>query len=276
MSWAFVKYVACGNDFILFDNRSNFFPDSPDLIRKICHRQTGIGADGVLLLEKSNSADFQMHILNSDGSKAEMCGNGLCCFTQWLIDLGLKSPFQIKVSHSNLITSESCGSVCIEMPNVSIFEPDLSITINNQILNVTFINTGVPHAVLFVTDIETINFGDLGHAIRHHPFWNPNGTNVTFAEIIGSHELKVRTYERGVEGETLGCGTGATAAALTYAHHHYLSASIGVQTRSKEKLEIQYCLTGNQFYNIRMIGKAKLVFRGQIDSTSFFPLLVSI
>lgn len=267
MQWPFVKYTGCGNDFILFDNRCGKFPFSrPDIIQRLCHRQCGIGADGILLLEHSEQADCCMRILNRDGSEAEMCGNGLRCFADWLETVGFnQQTFCIEVMHRTFKASKAGSLVSIEMRDPSLVQWNIPLRFEEQFLHVHHLDTGVPHTILFVQDADAVDLARIGPYLRYHPFWQPKGTNVTIAQQNGSQTFKVRTYERGVEGETLACGTGATAAALAAARQYCLNGPLRMQTRSGEELEINFREEAQLFSAITMTGPAQYLFRGEID-----------
>lgn len=267
MKWSFAKYVGSGNDFILFDNRNQTFPIQPTLIQRLCHRQNGIGADGLLLLGNSSSADFSFRIFNSDGSEAEMCGNGLRCFVQWLIHLGYNFPvFRIEVMQTILTAKPTKNNaVLIEIPSPKNHHWDICLRYENQFLRVHFLNTGVPHTVIFTNDIDNLNLMKIGGYIRHHSLWQPKGTNVTFVEKIDHQRLKTRTYERGVEGETLACGTGAAAASLAAARLEGCPSPISVETRSGEILTVDFILENQTFSQVTLTGTAKCIFQGEID-----------
>lgn len=263
--WSFAKYAANGNDFILFDNRHKTFPIFPPLIQRLCQRQIGIGADGVLLLENSTKADYCLRIFNSDGSEAEMCGNGLRCFVKWLINKGYHPPlFRIEVMQHVLTAKVIDHTICIDMGCPRNIQWDITLRFENQFLRLHYLNTGVPHAVLFAEDIENINLLRLGAYIRNYSLWTPNGTNVTFAQKIDGSRLKTRTYERGVEGETLACGTGATAAALAAARDGF-SSPVVIETRSGDNLKIEFSFENQKFSNVTLSGSADCIFQGEID-----------
>ena len=268
MNWPFAKYVGSGNDFALFDNRKKNFPISADLIRHLCNRHYGIGADGVLLLEDSTRADFRMRIFNSDGTEAEMCGNGLRCFVQWLPTIDAnenRQNFQIEVMEQLLegeIITKQTVKISIKINKEVVW--NLPIEIDKEIIHIHLINTGVPHAVVFSDQVDDIPIEKIGPKIRNHPKLQPQGTNVTFVEKRSPNQLKIRTYERGVEGETLACGTGAAAAALVLGHLLNLSGPIHVETRSKEILEIDFDLSKSGFSNITLTGPTYHIFDGEV------------
>lgn len=268
--WPFAKYVGCGNDFILFDNRTETFPIFSRLIRQLCHRQQGIGADGLLLLGNSILADFSVRIFNADGSEAEMCGNGLRCLVKWLIHLGFDLPlFRIEVMQSVLSARQKQNDIYLEMPNPKNIQWNLVLPYENQSLRLHYLNTGVPHAVIFVKDIENTDIFNLGTFVRNHPFFKPQGTNATFVEELDNKKLKIRTFERGVEGETLACGTGATAAALAAAQLRKLKGPISVATRSGEELVIDFRLQNQEFADVTLTGPAKCTFMGEVELSKY-------
>lgn len=267
MQWPFEKYVGCGNDFILFDNREDIFPVlQVEFIQSLCHRQKGIGADGILLLEPSSRADYKMRVINADGSEAEMCGNGLRCFAKWIQTFNTnRSNFKIEVANrifNAKFNAESCVTIEMGMPIDSI--RSIQLPYREEILTIYSLNTGVPHALIFVDNSEEARLDELGPYIRHHSTWAPNGTNVSVIEKTGKQCLKIRTFERGVEGETLACGTAATAAALTTSFLNNDSGPYFVETRSGEKLTVDFNLKDGVFSRVTLTGEAKYVFSGRV------------
>lgn len=263
---SFEKYAGCGNDFILFDNRQGTFPlDHPGIIQSLCSRKQGIGADGVLLLENSSHADARMRIFNSDSSEAEMCGNGLRCFAKWLQTLGYDSPtLSIEVMGRFLITRQEGDGISIEMGPPQHIEWNIPVSYNARLLTVHHMNTGVPHTILFAKELDTIDLADLGPYLRNHPLWMPKGTNVTVVQQLGKKKFKIRTFERGVEGETLACGTGATAAALASARLCDAISPIVIETLSKEELIIHFAFENGNFSEVTLTGAAQRIFKGEI------------
>lgn len=274
MRWPFAKYVGCGNDFILLDNRLGDFPkDCPTIFSKLCHRQFGIGADGIIMLETSSQADCRMRIFNSDNSEAEMCGNGLRCFVKWIETLGYKkSHYLIETLYQPLLASIEDSLIQIEMgvPKETIWRIPLEFL--GQSKEVHFLNTGVPHAILFVPDVESVPISAWGPAVRNHAQWDKQGANVNFVQCLSRQKLKIRTYERGVEGETLACGTGAVASALAAHYCFNANGPIYVETRSKEILEIDFSKDAGQLTSVRMKGPAQHVYDGEFDLASFRSL----
>ncbi len=263
MLLSFFKYSGCGNDFILFDNRKLIFPsDCSRIITKLCHRQHGIGADGVILLEYSTHSAYKMRIFNSNGSEAEMCGNGIRCLFKFMQQCGIQGKQQTIETLSGVLSVESEGNdVAVEMGSPR--EIQWSLPLSPWVVH--HLNTGVPHAVIFSNDIENLSLAEWGPQIRFHKLFAPRGTNVNFAQIAGNGIIHLRTYERGVEQETLACGTGATATALAAAKIYGLQAPVSVKVRSGDILKIDFELHGDAFKNVRMIGPAHHVFSGTIS-----------
>lgn len=270
--WAFAKYVGCGNDFILLDNRQANFPIHRFLIQRLCQRQIGIGADGLILLENSTNqeADFRFRIFNSDGSEAEMCGNGMLCFIKWLINTGLQQKIYRIETMQSIVTATHLGQdICLELGSPHPIQWDILLRFENHFLQVHYLNTGVPHAVLFTSNIEDINLLKLGNYIRNYSLWNPQGTNVTIVQKQEGQHIKVRTYERGIEGETLACGTGATAAALATARQYQVMSPICVETRLGEKLQVGFIHENQKFLHVTLTGSADCTFEGTVNLESF-------
>jgi diaminopimelate epimerase len=277
MRWSFAKYVGSGNDFIHFDNRQNQFPlFEPFIIRDLCHRQLGIGADGVILLENSAKADFRMRIFNSDGTEAEMCGNGLRCFIKWLMAIGLQLPsYRVEVMNRILTASQIGNLISIQMGDPTNIEWNISLQYEDQTLHLHHLNTGVPHTILFSNEMDNLKLEEMGPYIRYHPQWQPQGTNITVAKQIGPKKIKVRTYERGVEKETLSCGTGATAAALAAAFQCKIQSPVMVQTLSGEELSVGFLQRQGAFTNVTLTGPAHFVFHGEIHLPENSPFSIA-
>lgn len=248
----FCKYQGAGNDFILIDNRQKIFAADKAEIQKLCHRRFGIGADGIICLENSSTADFAMRIFNADGSEAEMCGNGVRCLAAFVRRLGLchKSRFSLQTMQRLLTINFQEENIEVEMGAATGVEkhPDLVV-----------MNTGVPHAVIFSENIHEVELKRLGPEIRYHTRFAPQGVNVNFVQQEGPQKIAIRTYERGVEDETLACGTGCTAAALAAHLVLDMPSPIAVKTASSEIVTISF---NKDFEDVRMSGKATFVFEG--------------
>lgn len=268
----FSKYSGCGNDFILVDNRDMSFPSTNHfLISKLCQRQFGIGADGLILLENSDSAaGFRMRIFNSDGSEAEMCGNGIRCLLKFIRQLGFKEQsYTIQTMQRQFKVSFVEDEIIVEMGSPKDIQWNLKLLIDDELKNVHFMDTGVPHAVLFVEDIENVDVPFLGPKIRYHSKFAPKGANVNFVKPISSDSILIRTYERGVEQETLACGTGATASAIAAAKYWGFKSPIKVYLQSKEILKIGFDLDTSPISSVTLTGPARFIFQGVAELIHF-------
>lgn len=263
----FSKYAGSGNDFILIDDRLEQFPSADRAyIASLCHRQRGIGADGLILLQLSKKADFRMRIFNADGGEAEMCGNGIRCLMKFIRDLGnLGVRYRIETMKNILQVEEKNGFVHVEMAQPIDIQWDMNIELAEGRLVVQSLNTGVPHVVIFVDNVNDSKWMGLAPAIRRHSSFGWAGTNVNFTSIDTSGIVHVRTYERGVEGETLACGTGATATALAAARKLNLPSPVRVMPLSQEPLEISFSWEGELPVQVSMAGPANYIFSGTIN-----------
>lgn len=273
----FSKYVGSGNDFILIDNRNLFFPAKDhEYISKLCQRQCGIGADGLILLENSKTADFKMRIFNADGFEAEMCGNGIRCLFKFIQDVG--QPTQnlvIETKEALIQLSEDPQNpelVKVQMQDPFDIEWNFDLHLVSKTFKVHFLNTGVPHAVIFSDEISDGDLKEIAPKIRFHDRFLPKGTNVNFVSVTGKNALTVRTYERGVENETLGCGTGATASAIAAAYHLGCELPINVKTKSGEELKIDCMINESTIKDVTMTGPALLVYKGELRLGKFKEL----
>ena len=263
----FSKYSGSGNDFIFIDNRTlGLAAPSRKLVSHLCHRKTGIGADGVILLENSLSEDFKMRIFNADGSEAEMCGNGARCLFRFLQDIGeKKEPCSIQTMHSRILLRSDENNVCVSMPKPFDYISPITLEIDGICLTVHHINTGVPHAVAFVPDLDEVRWMSLAPKIRFHPRFSPKGVNVNFARLESDNSISLRTYERGVEAETLACGTGATATALVSAMEHHRRSPQTMIPASGEVLKVAFKKVGLEFDAVELQGPVQFIFKGEID-----------
>ena len=264
----FTKAVATGNDFIIVDNRTSTIKgDLPALAKKVCDRKWAIGADGLLVLEKSKTADFKMRIFNPDGSEAQMCGNGSRCAALYAAAEKIaKSDMTIDTLAGVLRANVKNDMVKVRLTDPKDIKWNFCIDINKCPYKLSFIDTGVPHTIHFVDDVDEVDVKNLGSHIRSHGEFSPEGTNADFVEVIDKHSIKIRTYERGVEDETLACGTGSVASAIIAAETEKMVSPITVQTRSGEKLKVYFELIDGEFKNVYLEGKAKLVYEGVIEN----------
>lgn len=253
--YSFVKYQGAGNDFLLIDNRALAFNSAQ--VPALCHRKFGIGADGVLLLEPDADADFRMRIFNCDGSEAESCGNGLRCLMRFLLHLGLPRQAYRIATGARIVEADFLG----DRVRVLMADSCPVQTLSLEGREVYFADTGVPHVVVFVPAREKIDVAREGALWRHHPFFQPRGTNVNFATWLADGSVAVRTFERGVEGETLACGTGGTAVGVVAVHTFQRPSPVHVRFAGGD-LEIH---VGEKVY---MVGDAVKVFEGVFEEDS--------
>ncbi len=263
----FTKAVATGNDFVIIDNREALVKDLPSLAKSVCDRKRSIGADGLLVVEKSKKSDFRMRIFNSDGSEAQMCGNGSRCISLYAVKTKIaKADMTIET-----LAGELKARVDGDMVKVMLTEPkdirwNLCLMIHKCPYKLTFLNTGVPHVIHFVEDLDKVDVKNLGSHLRNHGEFAPEGTNADFVQIGPKNSIKVRTYERGVEDETLACGTGSVASALISAEREGMTSPITVETRSGEKLKVYFSKIDGNFKDVYLEGNAKLVYEGVINN----------
>jgi len=257
----FSKMEGCGNDFIIIDNRSNWIEDRTGFARSVCARKTGIGADGLLLVEESQEADFKMRTFNPDGTEPDMCGNGARCAARFAYLKGIAGKKSSFWTPSGIITYRVEGDrVRIKMKDPSDLELNIGLDIEDKLHQGHYINTGVPHFVLFVKEVDRAALKTLAPLIRYHQSFQPEGTNVNFVEVT-KDGLRVRTYERGVEEETLGCGTGAVASSLISSLVFRLSSPLKVKMRGGE-LIVYFRKNENKITNVFLEGEAKVVYEG--------------
>jgi diaminopimelate epimerase len=267
----FTKMNGAGNDFILFDNRTESIALGRNQIAQLCDRHRGIGADGILLLENpTNRADFRMRYFNADGGEAEMCGNGARCFARFANKVGGQKGKISFETPAGVIFAELKGElVTLRMTDPTDLGLDVDLAMAGENKTVNFINSGVPHVVIAVAKIDDADVRRDGAAIRHHKMFSPNGTNVNFIEKRGPNKIAIRTYERGVEDETLACGTGIVASALIFAASEKSSSPITVLARGGDELQVGFEKVDGSFRNVTLTGPAEFVFEGEIDLTSF-------
>jgi diaminopimelate epimerase len=263
----FTKMNGAGNDFVLIDNRAGEVRLNRNQIAHLCDRHRGVGADGVLLLEKpTNRADFRMRYFNADGGEAEMCGNGARCFARFANKVAGATGKLSFETPAGVISANLIGDlVTLQMTEPTDLRLKIPLRAANQTKAIHFINTGVPHVVIQVPRVDDIDVQREGAAIRQHEMFSPNGANVNFVEKRGANKIAVRTYERGVEAETLACGTGVVASALIFAATEGAPGPIGVLVRGGSELQVGFEKTGVQFKNVTLTGPAEFVFEGTIE-----------
>jgi diaminopimelate epimerase len=270
MRVAFTKMTGAGNDFILLDGRAGRPALTPAQVARLCHRQFGIGADGlaVLVPARGRGGDWAWDFYNSDGSAADMCGNGARCFARFARRAaGGAGPLAFETA-AGVIRAEfhDDGRVTVGLTPPRGLRLDETVAMAAGPVTVHALNTGVPHAVVFVPDADAAMVQERGRELRFHPHFAPQGTNVNFVQVLGPHAIRVRTYERGVEGETLACGTGVTAAALISAHRLGWPGPVAVQVQGGDRLEVAFRPAADgAFADVRLTGPATFVFEGEIE-----------
>lgn len=264
----FYKMNGAGNDFIVVDNRDLSLQLDDEIIAALCDRHRGVGADGLLAVEPAEQgADYKFRYYNADGGEAEMCGNGARCFGRFTANLTeeTKDVVTFETMAGTLSAHMVEENVRIAMSNPHDLRLNLDLAIEGLAGTIHFINTGVPHVVVFVDDLENVDVLKYGTILRYHAAFSPAGTNVNFAKVLSPQHIAIRTYERGVEDETLACGTGMTACALL---HHLLNGAaspVKVDVAGGDTLEIGYVANGNDFTDVTLSGPADFVFEGAIE-----------
>jgi len=272
----FVKMQGAGNDFIVIDHAVGL--DYVALAKKVCDRHMGIGADGLMVLDAPSSGDYRMRIINADGSEAEMCGNGARCMAVYIAQKFALVPetFAMETLAGKICATVHGESASVRLSDPRDYRPNVEVKVGAQKLTGHFINTGVPHTVIFVQGLQEMDVNGLGRLVRNHPVFAPKGTNVNFVEKIKDDCIALRTYERGVEAETLACGTGSVAAALVgylqgeAKHEPRKGAAIRVVTKSGELLDVAFDLDvvdeKNVITNVWLKGGGKFICKGEYYS----------
>jgi diaminopimelate epimerase len=264
----FTKMNGAGNDFVLIDNRSRSISLTTDQVVRLCDRHRGVGADGVILLIPPvlGKADWAWQFFNSDGSTGEMCGNGARCFGRYVQRLTGSARDVTFETEAGVILAQIEGDrVTINLTKPVGLKLSENIPLSTGIETVHSLNTGVPHAVFYVPDADKAPVMQLGPEVRRHPHFGPRGTNVNFVQVLSPGQIRVRTFERGVEGETLACGTGVTASALISARVHGFASPVRVRVQGGDQLEVGFVEVGDAFENVHLKGPADFVFDGRIQ-----------
>ncbi len=270
MTLDFAKMTGAGNDFIVIDDRHNTVgEDARELAKQLCRRRLSVGADGLILVVPSTRADFRMRYFNADGSEADMCGNGGRCVAMFANGLGIAERKMTFESRSGLHDAEIVGdeSVRLMMADPRALMLNVEIKLKGEQVPVHRINTGVPHVVQEVADLDDFPVVDVGQAIRHHRDFMPEGANADFVRVLDEHTIEIRTYERGVEDETYACGTGAVAAALTMGALGKAKPPVAVRTRGGSTLEIGFFMSEHGFCDVSLTGEAKIVYEGTLEQS---------
>ncbi len=262
----FTKMNAGGNDFVIIDNRQKVMKETPALIKEICARKRGVGADGLILWENSEIADLKMKYYNPDGKEVSMCGNGARCVSKFVHLKGIISHFISLETKAGIYKAEvKEGSVKLALVEPTGLRLDFPLSIKDKIYKVHFLNTGVPHVIMFVSDLNSVDVYNLGKEIRYHKEFQSEGTNADFVQVWQDNKIKIRTYERGVEEETLACGTGAVAGVLIASLIKGINSPVEVYTQGGDVLEIYFNYTKGKFSQIYLEGETKVVYEGEIE-----------
>lgn len=268
----FAKMSGTGNDFIVIDHRRPLVPvkAQPDFVRQVCRRMFSVGADGVIFIEGSEKADFSWRFYNANGSVAEMCGNGARCAARFAFAKGIaekKMSFETLAGIIEATVSDEDGEVSLLMTPPFDYRRGLEVELDGKVSEVSFMNSGVPHAVLFMDDGVDISVKKWGHEVRFHEQFQPAGTNANFVQPLADGGIRVRTYERGVEDETMACGTGAVACAIFAATNGLAASPVTVTTSGGEKLTIVFDLNEDGLAdNVYLQGPARIIYIGQLTA----------
>lgn len=267
MKIKFTKMHGAGNDFVLIDDRAGTVPwEDHFLMASLASRRTGIGCEGVILVQHSDKADFRMRFLNPDGTEVELCGNGSRCAAAFAHAIGASGTALTMETMCGLIDVQlSDSGVCVWMPEPSKKNFGIVLKVGNETVRGDFINTGVPHFVVQVPNISTVDVQGLGRALRLHPAFAPDGTNVDFVTFRAPNRMTMRTYERGVEAESGACGTGAVACAVVAVETQQFTLPANVKTPSGYDLTIDGDWRHHKCTGLTLSGPVKFVFTGEID-----------
>ena len=263
----FWKMNGSGNDFILIDNRGGLIrnEDMGRIVERACRRRESVGADGVIFVSESARYDFRWRYFNADGGEVEMCGNGGRCVSRFAHLKGIAGAKMTFETMAGPVSAEVKGRVVkVLMPRPTGFSKDVELEQSEGWERVDFINTGVPHVVVGVHNLSDHPVVEQGRAIRYHTLFAPEGTNANFTKLTGPHQMEIRTYERGVEDETLACGTGAIASALVGALRGMVSSPVHVKTRGGEELTIYFEKKADFFDKVYLEGNTSIVYQGHL------------
>lgn len=261
----FFKMSGSGNDFILIDNRNHQVPveDMVKFVRTVCERRVSVGSDGLILIENSDKVDFRWRFFNADGSEVDMCGNGGRCAARFALLKGIAKEKMSFETGAGIIDAEVKEDVVkIKLTEPRDLKTDYDIPIDGVLCRVSSINTGVPHVVFYTDELETFDIVRTGRVIRFHEAYRPAGTNANFVRIVDRGNVQVRTYERGVEDETLACGTGSVASALVSSWKGLVDSPVSVLVKSGEVLRVHFDKTPSGFKNVYLEGSVRVVYQG--------------
>jgi diaminopimelate epimerase len=268
----FSKMSGTGNDFILIDNRDRLVEDDrlTEFIKGVCRRKMSVGADGLILIESSDKADFRWRFFNSDGSLAEMCGNGARCAARFAYLNGIAGANLSFETEAGIINGQVKGrGAKVKIPDPEDLRLDYTVDLASGPLTVSSLNTGVPHVVVMQEAVDGVDVVGLGRELRYHDAFAPAGTNVNFICQQKPGQLAIRTYERGVEDETLACGTGSIAGALVASCKTNGTSPISLVTRSGESLTIHFRESNHEFTDVYLEGDARLIYTAELGEDAW-------
>jgi len=267
MKIPFIKMSGSGNDFILIDHRKSILTDDQmkEFAGKVCRRRISVGADGLILIERSEKADFKWRFFNANGSEAEMCGNGGRCAARFAYLKGITGPSLTFETLAGILSARVDGKrVKLELTKPYGLQLDETIRIKGREQLFSSINTGVPHAVFLLEDIEGTDVVQTGREIRYHSRFAPAGTNADFVRLEKDSQLSIRTYERGVEDETLACGTGAVASTLVAAFKGLVKSPVSIRTRGGEVLVVYFEIEAEEVRKVFLEGDVHIIYEAEM------------
>jgi diaminopimelate epimerase len=263
----FFKMSASGNDFIVIDNRNGktgeLFSDLKDFVIKICRQHHSVGADGLILIENSATSDFRWRFFNADGSEADMCGNGGRGAARFAFIKGIAGDKMIFETAAGRIEAQVNGArVKLQLTTPADLKVDYPVALEEKEIFLSSVNTGVPHVVVLVDNVDHVPVEELGRSIRHHKVFGKKGTNVNFVEVMDKKNVKIRTYERGVEGETYACGTGAVAVGVILKEKKLVGGPVNIWTKGGEVLKVHVT------ENVYLEGETKIIYVARLHEES--------
>lgn len=267
----FAKMHGAGNDFIMIEDLSERFGESPKLIAALCEQHRGIGADGLILIRPAENADFRMRYFNRDGGEAEMCGNGARCTALFALEAGVAKRRMSFETGAGIVEAEVLDDgVRIDIGDVRGLR--LGLTLVDNFPEIHFVISGVPHAAAIADDVRDFSRGDFiesAREVRYHGEFEPDGTNFNLVQVRGRNELSYRTYERGVETETQACGTGGVAVAIITSHLGLTDSPVACKTSGGDLLVIDFERTAEGARECRLTGPAVFAFRGSFRMSDY-------
>ncbi len=268
----FYKLSGTGNDFIIINNLNNSrsFDYFKSIVRAVTNRNNGVGADGLIIINPDNETDFRWDFFNADGSVAEMCGNGARCVARVFSYITGKSEMIFKTLAGRIDAYVTGSRVKVRLSDPNDILDHIEINLDGTIIKGSFINTGVPHFVVPVDNIDDYNVREIGRKLRFHEYFAPKGTNVNFVKYLGDSAIKVRTYERGVEDETLACGTGACATALIFGRKGVVKDRADIITSGGERLSVYFSIQNDLIHNVYLEGNTRFICEGEVFLNEIF------